>query len=160
MKLRYQLRGIGIGLLVTAFVLILMQPVYNTKPNESDSPKETSSTGSILAFDKDATKIAEDTETPADSETKTEAIKTETVKADETVKDETKNSTLVTVHLADIVNAKKASDILFNAGIISDKDGFTKYLVDNGYSQTITDGYYEFEVGESFESIAKKIINK
>lgn len=145
MKLKYQLRGIGIGLLVTAFVLILMQPIYNTKPNESDSPKETSSAGSILAFDKDATKTAEVTDAPVASETKTEAIK---------------NSTLVTVHLADIVNAKKASDILFNAGIISDEDGFTKYLVDNGYSQSITDGYYEFEVGESFESIAKKITNK
>ncbi len=191
MKLRYQLRGIGIGLLVTTIILTISHAMKDVARTDA-TPKETQSGGSIIAFDKDSIgeketySISDDKETEGVSQAtgkETDSYKEtakETQKQTENVtqkptqkptqsQTQTQNSTqteasgnassgkVVKVHIVGVYYASKASDILYNAGVITDKAAFTKYLGETGYAEKISEGYYDIKVGDSFENIAKII---
>lgn len=146
MKLKYQLRGIGIGLVITTIILTIAHGMRDVAKSEY-TPKETASSGSILAFDKDAI----DKETSGGDK--------ESVGSSAAIEKDTSTtaSKEVVIHIIDVYYASQAADILFDAGVITDKEGFVQYLGDNGYAETIKEGYYTIKVGDSFENIAKII---
>lgn len=54
----------------------------------------------------------------------------------------------------------KISSELKNMGIIDDADAFDKYLMDNGYSDTINSGIYDVSPDDTFNEIAERITEK
>lgn len=177
MRLKYYLRGLGVGLLVATLILTISNNVRrmeeNSIVNNGDGQKET--TGSVLAFDKDATKEqetsgdAKQTETTKDMTEETSGATADTTPAtqaptqvptQQTVTQEpTKalNGDKVQVKIKDVYYSTQAADILYNAGLITDKAEFNQYMTSTGYARKIKEGVYELSVGDSYETIAKTI---
>lgn len=168
MKLKYQLRGLGIGLIITTIILTISHNVREIEANSKSNIKPTESAGSIIAFDKDAESSLADDESSKETEKQTETDTqqaTEPTQAEtEPTKAETKPTqaaaqpgNIVTVNIKDVYYARQAADILYNAGVITDKTDFVKYLDKAGYAERICEGTYQIKQGDSYENIAKAI---
>lgn len=182
MRLKYQLRGLGIGLIITTIILTISHNVREIEANSKTNIQPQESTGSILAFDKDAESSKTDNEngTEADSQSESETqtepqqsqTEPQTAKQEEkpaeseqqTAGQETKpaettapTGNIVTVHIKDVYYARQAADILYNAGVITDKTGFVNYLDKAGYAERICEGTYQIKQGDSYETIARTI---
>lgn len=171
MRIKYQLRGLGIGLIITTIILTISHSVREIEANSKSNIQPTESTGSIIAFDKDAQSSQADEETqketeikPAEQESITEAetkpTEPETKPAQpetQPTQPETQTGNVVTVRIKDVYYARQAADILYNAGVITDKAGFVNYLDKAGYAERISEGTYQIRQGDSYETIAKII---
>lgn len=183
MKLMYYIRGFGAGLIVTAIVLMIAGKV--TENNAEIKQQETTSSGSVIAYSKDdktenesqtkqeETSSVESTEdvtektTEKPTEAKTEAptekpteAKTEapTQKATEApTKKADDNSGTLTVQFYGASDGYKAADILYDAGVISDKDDFFMALLNSGLSTAMHDGTYTISKNASYEEIIRII---
>ncbi|MGN0156432.1 MAG: hypothetical protein ACI39N_04235 [Lachnospiraceae bacterium] len=177
MKLRYYLRGLGIGILVTAALFLSMKdsakpmtdaqviarakelgmienPVLSDleTETESDEQEETITESSVPQET-----VPETTETEAEStaEESTEAESTEAEStAEETIEPSQAESTVIIV-----VNKGDGSDTvsrkLYEAGLVEDAKTFDRYLMQNGYDRKIAAGSHEIPVNASDKEIAE-----
>ncbi len=142
MKLKYYLRGFGIGMIVATVILTVS---YNIRSSEAgfegnSQMQSQESTGSIIAYTTAADKTA--SSAPAKQE------ESDTVRQD---------GEKITVEITGAYYATTAAEILYEAGVIDDSGAFAQYMHDNGYSTLVNDGVYEFVKGDSYENIAKII---
>ena len=173
------IRGFGAGLIVAAVLMAIAGNIKKANDKYSvTSPQETS-TASALAYvttqaeTKEETTDAENgnSESAADEnvkETVKETIKetTETVAPTEertTAQVQTENAAgvnadgSVTVNIKNVYYSSQAADILYNAGVITDKQAFNDYMYTSGYATKIKEGTYDLKPGASYETIAKTI---
>lgn len=155
MKLKYHLRGLGIGFILTTIILMISNLFVNNNNgnNHVSDNKETS--GSVIAYT-----------TQAD-ENKTEHAKTESAKdstkesaSQGTTQTETlysKEGNTVTVKFENVIYGTAAAELLYKAGVIDDENSFAFYLQNSGYDAIIRDGLYQINIGDSYENIAKII---
>lgn len=147
MKLRYYLRGLGIGIIVTTIVLTISNNIREKELKESfegtsvvEATKET--LFSVTEPEKDTSKEVESTTenfTEPDTEPVTDAIKEYTLKIEKGMYSE------------------KVAGILYENGIVKDKEDFNKYMSDNKYSSKLGIGEYVLTSDMTYEQIAKKI---
>lgn len=179
MNLKYYLRGLGIGLIVTTIILTISNNVGSASNKNSgvgsQSPQEpTTSSGSVIAFDRQQTT---ESTTEAASENATEPVinKTEqsTTIADApttqaaTVTTQPAATTAVssdngevTVVIKNVYYGTQAADILYDSGLITDKSEFVQYLISTGYGTKIQEGVYSIPKGSSYEAICQTISRK
>ncbi len=175
MKLKYQLRGLGIGLIITTIILTISHSVREIEASSKDNIRPTESTGSILAFDKDAESSQSDDENNKETERQTETDTQQATEPTQAATEPTQAATkptqaqteptqaaaqtgkVVTVNIKDVYYARQAADILYNAGVITDKADFVKYLDKAGYAERISEGTYQIKQGDNYETIAKTI---
>ena len=175
MKFKYYIRGFGVGVIVSTIIFTIAFNMGSSSKKEVSDNNETSS-GSIIAFTKEEStqetfeqSISEsvtESETQSQTENATES-KTENKTENKTEsKTEEKTSTsssrpqkgtAVSVHFYGVTTAYMASDLLYEAGIIDDKDAFFDYMHKTGYSTRMRDGDYTILAGDSYENIAKII---
>lgn len=165
MRLKYQLRGLGIGLIITTIILTISHNVREIEANSKSNIQPTESTGSILAFDKDASSKADNensTEAGSQSENESQTEQQESQTEQQTEKQteqqtEKQTGNVVTVNIKNVYYARQAADILYDKGIITDKQDFVNYLDKEGYAERICEGTYQIKQGDSYETIAKTI---
>ncbi len=170
MRLKYQLRGLGIGLIITTIILTISHNVREIEANSKSNIQPQESTGSILAFDKDAESSKADhenntdagsqseSETQTESQPQTEPQQSQTATQEERPAETTaQTGSVVTVNIKDVYYARQAADILYDAGLITDKADFVNYLDKAGYAERICEGTYQIKQGDSYENIAKTI---
>lgn len=176
MRLKYQLRGLGIGLIITTIILTISHNVREIEANSKSNIQPQESTGSILAFDKDAESSKADhenntdagsqsesetqpeSETQTESQPQTEPQQSQTATQEERPAETTaQTGSVVTVNIKDVYYARQAADILYAAGVITDKADFVNYLDKAGYAERICEGTYQIKQGDSYENIAKTI---
>ncbi|MGN0318933.1 MAG: hypothetical protein ACI4E1_13465 [Lachnospira sp.] len=181
MKFKYYIRGLGTGLIIATFVWVIARNTGYTDSNSDE--KETSTVPSIIAITDDeseketesVTKNTDSDESKSETEKVTEketekVTEKETEKATEKATEKstekaTEKSTekatqameTVTVVFKGVTTAYKASDILYDAGLISDKNEFVMYMYTSGYDSKMQDGTYTLKKGDSLETIAKTI---
>lgn len=144
MNIKYYLRGLGIGLVITTLILTISHHISNPKENEEHTQPQTT-TGSIIAYTReDKTKDQEET-TKQPMEQTTQQIEN---------KDD---NTEITIDIQGIYYGTDVSDLLYDAGVITDKQEFSNYLKENGYDTIIREGSYIFTKGDTFENLAKII---
>lgn len=177
MKLKYYLRGLGIGIVVTALIMGLStgNTVQMTDAEikakaamlgmvESDSlrlsdrvtatasPEATNSPeGTEAAITPEATATPTATATPA-ATTTPEVTTTPTATPEATTP-----ATTVTIVVQKGDGSDTVSRRLAEAGVIEDASSFDRYLIEKGYSRKISIGTYEIEIGLSEEEVAKII---
>ena len=173
MKLKFYIRGLGIGILVTTLILTISTTVQG---NKKSSEEETTKSSSVITYTKADTATIESLTSTVETQVETDSIEKQTVKETiqetikETVQETTQKSTeittkvtdgqKVTVVLSNINYSGKASQLIADAGIVDDAAALNKYLENNGYSTKILDGTYTFTKGQDYESIAKTITKK
>lgn len=164
MKLKYHLRGLGIGFILTTIILMISNLFVNNNNGNnhvSDNNKETS--GSVIAY----TTQADENNSVKKDEKKTENAKTESAKdstkesvSQGTTQTETlysKEGNTVIVKFENVIYGTAAAELLYKAGVIDDESSFAFYLQNSGYDAIIRDGLYQINIGDSYENIAKII---
>lgn len=177
MKLKYYLRGLGIGILVTAAILTI---VYHTKGGMSDSQikKRAAQLGMVMASTEDDTLFAqttqadttiEETGTISVEETTTVVETTEAVTEAPTEKPTEKPTEAPTEKPTEPVAAgavltispgmysESVSAELARLGIITNQKEFNSYLVNNGYAERIQTGDFKVKADMSYDELARII---
>ena len=179
MKLRYYLRGLGIGMAVTALILGIgfsgrqgqeAQTLTDEQIREraSELGMVDSSELTLAALQNSAQtqttmepEVTEEPETMTEPEATAEPEMTtepEATEAPELITAPEQSQTTITI--------KKGSDSgsvsrqLYEAGLVENAKAFDNYLCNNGYSRSISPGIYEIAPGTSEEEIAKIITGK
>lgn len=177
MKLKYYLRGLGIGILVTTVILSLAGVGRKNMTDEEvvKRAKELGMVESTLLSDlPDQTKTDEVRPTepeislqPETSEPEESASTPETPEAPEEtpVSPEDGNPDIpagetVTLVIGRGESSTTVSKNLKKVGIVEDAAAFDRFLCNNGYDKKIITGTYEIPYGASEEEIAKIITRK
>ena len=189
MKLKYYLRGLGIGMIVTALILGISfshRQGQETQILTDDQIRERaeqlgmvdSSELTLAALQNSVQQQAqENTEkTEAAPEPETEEAMTTTSEPETTVAPEntmepeatpqpetivaSEAAQTVTVTVKKGASSGSVSSQLQEAGLVEDAKTFDNYLCNNGYSRSINPGTYEIVPGTSEEEIAKIITGK
>lgn len=183
MKLKYYLRGLGIGMIVTALILGISfshRQGQETQTLTDDQIRERaeqlgmvdSSELTLAALQNSVQQQTQEstaeTETEAMPETITEPEATATPEItpepEETPVPETiaesEASQTVTITVKKGAGSGSVSSQLQEAGLVEDAKAFDNYLCNNGYSRSIHPGTYGITPGTSEEEIAKIITGK
>ena len=178
MKLRYYLRGLGIGILVTAALFLSMKdsakpmtdaqviarakelgmienPVLSDLETETESEEQEET---ITESSMPQETVPETTETEAESteeeSTEEESTEEETIEEEPITQELQEGSTVIIV-----VNKGDGSDTvsrkLYEAGLVEDAKTFDRYLMQNGYDRKIAAGSHEIPVNASDKEIAE-----
>jgi len=169
MKLKFYLRGLGVGVLVTTLILTVANGIRNSQSTLLENP---STVASVLNTSKAETKAANTEQTieqknETSAQTKSEVVTQAPV---ETLAEKVTEATIVekvevvnqsiTVVLSNISGSENAAQAIANAGVIDDWKDFNRYLENSGYAVKIHNGTYTLLKGQDYESIAKIITGK
>ena len=169
MKLKFYLRGLGVGVLVTTLILSVDNKIINSQTTLIENP---STVASIFNSSKAETKAVNTEQTTEQNKetsvvTKSEAVTEEPV---QTSAEKVTEATIVqnvevvnqpiTVVLSNISGSENAAQAIANAGVIDDWKDFNRYLESSGYAVKIHNGTYTLYKGQDYESIAKIITGK
>lgn len=183
MKLKYYLRGLGIGIAITTLILMISYNI-NGRMSDSEIIRRAKELGMIMAtdesddlFDKpmgeDATTKGSD-ETDNDSKEttshettseETEAITSESATSEHITTEPVTTETVTTepvitytFYIEKGTSSQAVSKLLVDGGIIEDAKDFNNYMVRSGYSEIIQRGTYTLNSSMSYEEIAKALI--
>lgn len=184
MKLKYYMRGLGIGMVVTAFILsVVIDKDTKTMSDDevmararelgmvestvlsqmAEQNKNVSGESNVPESGTDETDVQEtenvETETPETETPETETPETETPEI-EVPETGTSPETQVTIVITPGESSESVSRSLEEAGVVASAKTFDKYLCDSGYDNVIAVGTYEITVGMTEEEIAKIITKR
>lgn len=183
MKLKYYLRGLGIGIVVTTLILMISYNI-NGRMSDSEIIRRAKALGMVMAteesddlFDnptseKETTKapeatdeesVSDDTEATTPEESKPEETESETVEnvTTEPVTTEpvtTEPIITYTFYVEKGTSSQAVSELLVEGGIIADAKDFNNYMLRSGYTGIIQRGTYTLDSSMSYEEIAKALI--
>lgn len=143
MKLKYYLRGLGIGIIVTTIILVSCFSMQKPKMTDAQIIEKASQLGMIMP-EQDSV-VAAETETTEPEETQQ---KNEQQVAAEEAQQEP--FTLV-VNRGDV--CRTMCENLAANGVIDDSEGLRKYLSEVGYASFISAGTYQIPYHASYEEI-------
>ena len=186
MKLKYYLRGLGIGMIVTALILGISfshRQGQETQTLTDDQIRERaeqlgmvdSSELTLAALQNSAKQPTEGTpeettqtqeqnnieaepETTVPAETQATAEPETTAEPEVTEAPQRTQTASITIQRGD--DSGSVSRWLYEAGLVENAKAFDNYLCSNGYSRSINPGTYEIAPGTSEEEIAKIITGK
>lgn len=185
MKLKYYLRGIGIGIVAATIIFAVAFAVVSANQKTVVTGKEEQTTqGSVLAYtqndtaketEQETSKVQQET-TKADvaqtTEVATEEASTQSLTESTTVAETAQKTQSPTKEVQYLDNnqaqieigrgctATQVADMLYSAGLIDDRDGFIRYMADTGNSVKMITGTHIITKGDSFENIAEVITIK
>lgn len=176
MKLKYYLRGAGIGIVATTLVFSIANAVSSANKKLVTGTEQASSESSVLAYTQkdtqaETTKREEETtkeETTTQEET---TIGQETMAATEASEPETQGQPQtraalylpgdeVQIEIGSGYTATQVADMFLSAGIISDRDGFIGYMAASGNSTKMIAGTHIVKKNDSFENLANVITSR
>lgn len=184
MKLKYYLRGLGIGIVVTAVILTIANHLGN-KMSDEDIIKRAAKLGMVMKEDESLFPPTEPETTepeptsPSPAEQDTTAVKPaepETTTPEPTTPEPTEPETTtpvpaepqtsgVVIHTATItvtsgMYSEAVSQKLEEAGIVKNWREFNEYLTSNGYAERLQTGTHSFNSEMDFKEIAEILVSR
>ena len=180
MKKKYFVRGLGIGII---FGALIMLAAYLTSGKGSLSDEEVMKRAQELGMVKKSEYVLDSevtseetttetvtTEAPGTTEKATEAATTEapgtTEKATEAATTEaatteqTDAKTKATITVSGGMSSETISSLLENAGLVDSALKFNSFLVQNGYDKKLETGSFDISGGMTYEEIARILTTK
>lgn len=185
MKLKYYLRGIGIGVVVTTIIFMISMSIHKNELQSQNVAEKTTESKTVAEYESESSQMKDtaaadtqqDTAATEKKESDSEQIankdnastkkatavkkKEATPKQDETVKSDTKHSDKK-VRIE--ISGGEYSDVicrkLKEEGLIDDADAYNKFLVENEYDNFILPGVYEIPMDSTYEEIAVLLTTK
>ena len=159
MKLKYYLRGLGVGIVVTAVILTIANHLGN-KMSDEDIIKRAAKLGMVMKED-------ESLFPPTEPETTTpEPTSPSPTEQDTTaVKPAEPQTSGVVIHTATItvtsgMYSEAVSQKLEEAGIVKNWREFNEYLTSNGYAERLQTGTHSFNSEMDFNEIAEILVSR
>lgn len=189
MKLKYYLRGLGIGILVTTIIFIIGMKVNQDElmsdkeimarakelgmvmgENETKTLDELEKKEETEQEEKSKEEIKEepkdqkqDEDVKADKQQEKEDSSTEPKtekQSDESKKNQTEVVKQVEINIFPGEYSRTISQKLLDAGVIADQAEFNKFITENDYDNLIQPGTFNIPEGSSYEEIAKILTTK
>ena len=174
MKLKYYLRGLGIGMIVTALILgisfsnrqdqtsqIMTDDQIRERAAELGMVDSSELTLAALQnSEKQPTEGTPEETTQTQEQNNIEAEPETTVSAEPEVTEAPQRTQTASITIQRGDDSGSASRRLYEAGLVENAKAFDNYLCNNGYSRSINPGTYEIAPGASEEEIAKIITGK
>jgi len=184
-RLKYYLRGIGIGLIVTTVVLMIAFAVHKDEPLSDDEIRERAAALGMVMPESDKLSAQRENESgrpedeannQTDNQTgqkETDASKTDDVSVgdedsakkeekqdhkQDDKKDEEKEPEVTEQVEISIVGGEYSDEIctkLKEAGVIEDAEDFNKYLSSGGYDNLLQPGNYVLPLGADYDEIVR-----
>lgn len=184
MKLKYYLRGLGVGIVVTAVILTIANHLGN-KMSDEDIIKRAAKLGMVMKEEESLFPPTEPETTtpeptsPSPAEQDTTAVKPtelETTTPEPTTPVPTEPETTtpvpaepqtsgVVIHTATItvtsgMYSEAVSQRLEEAGIVKNWREFNEYLTSNGYAERLQTGTHSFNSEMDFNEIAEILVSR
>lgn len=179
MKLKYYLRGLGVGIVVTAVILTIANHLGN-KMSDEDIIKRAAKLGMVMKEDESLFPPTEPETTtpeptsPSPAEQDTTAVKPTTPEPTTPVPTEPETTTPVpaepqtsgiVIHTATItvtsgMYSEAVSQKLEEAGIVKNWREFNEYLTSNGYSERLQTGTHSFNSEMGYNEIAEILVSR
>lgn len=167
MKLKYFMRGLGSGIIMTTLVLTLTK----TSPTDDEVMRRAAELGMVIESDIIADHKLNEEEVVESSQEELqekEEIKEETneeikEKIKEKIKEETqeeleeKSAEYKDVYIEKGMYSHVVSQILQDRGIVEDAKDFDHFLIENGYQRRIQTGTYSLSAEMSYDELAQSI---
>lgn len=179
MNIKYYIRGLGMGVLVTTILLTVsnhmrnknVQAGFNDIQNQTQSVTQKETTKETKSFEvktvqasteKNTSSLAEKktqevTEAPTQKPTQMATQKPSEAKTEPPTKESKPSGGRITVSLDNVGSSESAAQAIEAAGLVDDWRDFNRYLMNNGYDRRISSSTFEFEGNEDYEAIAKII---
>lgn len=186
MKLKYYLRGLGIGIITTAFISsiangvgdksitteqiiqrakelgMVTQEEYNAVNSDlTDAKNDLKDIQKQISNEKEAVKESEPPtveENKEDSATDHEKENSDNATSTETfIEGSVSESITVTFNITPGMSSEAISKLLEEKGIIPDASEFNQYVIDTGNVNNLQIGEYEVKSGESYDTIMGKL---
>lgn len=169
MKLKYFLRGVGVGIIFSSIVfLVAYQGAAADKMTEEEIIKEAEKLGMVteedplgdlLTTQSDKKKTENENTTSEEEEGTSEEDSTDESQAEQTTEITTENETAkeVTITIKKGTTSYTVCQNLQKMGLIEDADEFDKYLIKNGYAKRIRVGEHTLKIGMEYQDIAEAI---
>ncbi|SFT42465.1 YceG-like family protein [Lachnospiraceae bacterium XBD2001] len=164
MKLKYYMRGMGIGVFVTTLIFLIA--IAFMKPNTTAE-----TTATTQESGKQTIKEEQEKEEPVQEETEEETPEPIDEKQVETTVDE--DGTVTTVETIPGATGEPVSftiqggegsatvgNKLQDAGLVDSGSRFNRYLEDNNYDNVIQPGTYSIPKGSTYEEVAQIITTR
>lgn len=179
MKLKYYLRGLGVGIVVTAVILTIANHLGN-KMSDEDIIKRAAKLGMVMKEDESLFPPTEPETTtpeptsPSPTEQDTTAVKPAEPETTTPVPTEPETTTPVpaepqtsgvVIHTATItvtsgMYSEAVSQRLEEAGIVKNWREFNEYLTSNGYAERLQTGTHSFNSEMDFNEIAEILVSR
>lgn len=161
MKLKYYLRGVGIGVIVATLIMTVSSVIHNNNLSEEMIIKEAQKLGMVMpesSEDKDSLwGHEEESEVSTENFENTQNVdETQSFEGTETIVDE--NVAVITIDDSDA--ARHVSEKLLAVGLITDAEDFRMYLANKGYASKISSGTFQIPKDSTYEQICDIIIRK
>lgn len=155
MKLKYYLRGLGIGIIVTTILLMIAFALHKPTMSDADIIARAKQLGMVMPEDEEPlqdTETTESTEVTAVSETETAQIEEHTTEAAANTEEPViaEPYTLV-VNRGDV--CRIVCENLQANGVVDDAEAFRKFLGQKGFASSISVGSYSIPYGLDYEEI-------
>ena len=189
MKLKYYLRGIGIGMIATTIILMIAFAVHKEQPLSDEEIRTRAAElgmvmpGDLPASDKlvDTEQSGNEKEGSGDSQKESQSAQEPAVEADAAGEKDAKDQSDSTAPVSEnnkedktqpeiieqvevtIVGGEYSDDVckkLKKAGVIEDADDFNKYLAEGGFDNLIQPGNYVIPLDADYDMIIKLITEK
>lgn len=183
MKLKYYLRGLGIGILVTALIMGISFDSYRQMSDEEVKARAKelgmveSTTLSNIASALEKETVSESTPPKNTENDVVEVNETDNIQTEETVPEEaaptgadqdktqteesapivSDEGNLVTITIKSGESSVSVSKSLAEAGLVESGSSYDKYLCTNGYDKKIVTGTYHIPMGSTEDDIAQII---
>ena len=179
MKLKYYLRGLGIGIIVTTILLMIAFALHKPTMSDADIIARAKQLGMVMPEDEEPlqdTETTESTEVTAVPETEAAQIEEQTTEAaanteEPVTADETENpesemtDTEVATEVSSEANEENNTAVnrgdvcrivcenLQANGVVDDAEAFRKFLGQKGFASSISVGSYSIPYGLDYEEI-------
>lgn len=179
MKLKYFMRGLGIGIIFGTLIMLagymtsgkykysdekiieeakklgmVMEERPIVEKDDKSEPADTTTNETTKATTGSTTESTTETTTEATTEATTET----TTEATTETTTEAADDKDVEIEVTRGMNSTTVAKLLQEKGIIEDYNDFDRYLDANGYSMKIQVRKYKFNSNMSYEEIAKKLV--
>ena len=183
MKMKYFLRGFGVGIIFTALIAAILHTSEKNVMSDREIIEQAKKLGMVASNEKDMDFFESAAPTAATTIEPTEKVKeivvtltpkakeTTIPKAKETSKPKkTKNNTTTPDKIKDSEEetisitvesgmwSGKICQKLQELGVVDNAEEFDEYLCENGYELDIKPGIYQIKKGVSYEEIAEALI--
>lgn len=176
MRLKYYLRGIGLGILFTVIILSISDGIHKDSQNTEQISSEINNTNhsnTILKnTETESIKLVDDSETEKEADIQ---INTETPVVPENTELLQENSQqtetqpsdsevvepqIITITVSQGEYCRPVAQKLQDAGLITDAEDFRLYMGSIGYASFIHSGEFQIPMGATYEEIANILIRK
>lgn len=175
MRLKYYLRGLGLGIIFTCLMFMLFSNKKADNTDQMDVNQQLETTTETLSSqtsgdDKNDEAVSggadvqnntdADAQNPADNQTgASDTTDTSNQTDDSDITGETGTDDVQDEYVTLVIEkgdiARDVAESLYEEGIIDDVESFRKYLGETGVSRTLHAGEYNIKVGSTYEEIVE-----